>query len=650
MKRLPKQKMMANEIQIEILPLQVEEIETIEVRDKLTVSQCAEQRRILSKKESRYDGPWSNSLCPYIIEIQDSLSDLYTREVWVQKGAQSAGTEIGHNWTQQTVEEDPAPMMIIMPDEATAKKEFRTRIKPMFESTPSLLKHLKDGNIRNLNIGQETELDRMFLFMGWAGSAVSMSSTPIQKIIIEEAAKCQMAVGWEANAYELLRDRQKTFSDISKLYANSTPILEGDLFDKEMKDTDRRQYWLKCPFCRQYHISNQEYMKMDHNSVNHLYPANHYNDPQCSRYICPKCGKVWDDWKRWQAVQNGIWAPFDCKVEDGKITGRVFSNPHRGYYISQFMIYPGFLTLNKIAYQKALATAAGKTGDKGKLQNYVNSWLGENWIEKEKETAADRLIPHIGSHKVETIPDGVQMITIGIDVQMDHIWFEAVGWGYRSEVWSIEEGRIETGDTRQLSNWGPVEELLQKNWHFADDDKKTLSMVLGGIDCGEWQDVVFDFCLKMQKMGIPVVPMKGSGTGKYDIFTTAPVLNKSLLRYDLNVNNIKDRLYRLLYETADSGPGFWHLHAGTSQEVLEHLSSEQQVPEKMSIRKTKLVWLPKAEHKPNHLWDAAVYATAAAEIAGVRMLQALVPSAPNIPVEKKKRGTGFLDNLPDLNR
>ena len=292
---------------LEITPYALfqEEIETIEVRDKLTVSQWAESRRILSRKESRYEGPWSHSICPYLVEIMDCLSDMHTREVWLKKCAQSAGTEAGHNWLGQTVDEDPAPFLYIMPDEALAKKEFRTRIKPMFESSPTLTKHLKNGDIQNLNIGQETELDRMFLYMGWAGSAVSMSSTPVRKIIIDEAAKCQMDIGDEANPYDLLRDRQKTFSDISKLFAPSTSILEGDEFDLEYGGTDMRSYWLKCPYCNQFHIARHEYLQFDKNSVGHLLPAVHYQeDDKCSRYICPKCEKIWDDWKRWQAVQG----------------------------------------------------------------------------------------------------------------------------------------------------------------------------------------------------------------------------------------------------------------------------------------------------------------------------------------------------------
>lgn len=618
----------------DILQLQPEEIETIEIRDKLTVSQWAQQRRIMSKKESRYDGPWSNALCPYLIEPMDSLSDNHTREVWMFKCAQSAGTEAGHNWLGQTVEEDPAPFLYIMPDENLAKKEFRTRIKPMFESTPSLRKHLRNCDIRNLYVGQETELDRMFLYMGWAGSAVSMASTPIQKIVIDEAAKCQMNIGSEANPYDLLRDRQKTFSDISKLYAPSTPILEGDAFDVEHKQTDQREYWLKCPYCGQYHIGKHEYLQFDKNSAGHLLPAAHYKeDSKCSRYICPQCEKIWDDWKRWQAVQNGIWCPIECKVNsEGKIEGKVFSNPLRGYRITSFMIYPGFVTIATMAFTWAKAQHALKAGDKKPLQNYINSWLGENWVEKEKETAADRLTTHISTHPKAAVPDGVQMITIGIDVQMDHVWFVAAGWGYRSEVWTIEEGRIETGDVRQLANWKAVEELIIKNWHLINDDKQTMAARMVAIDCGNWQEQVLDFCFKMQRMGLAVIPTKGATTGRYEIFTTAKVKGGVMLRYDLNVNNIKNRLYRFLYETQDSGPGFWHLHADTTQEIREHLSSEHQVPEKISLRNTQLVWKLKTEHKPNHLWDAAVYATAAAEIAGVQRLQ-----DPNRTVKKENR-------------
>jgi phage terminase large subunit GpA-like protein len=613
---------MMAEICFDILPLQAEEIETIEVRDKLTVSQWAEQRRIMSKKESRYDGPWSNSICPYLVEIMDSLSDLNTREVWHQKCAQSAGTEAGNNWVGQTVDEEPAPMSVIGPDENMVKKDFRTRMKPMFESTPSLRRHLKNGDIRNLLVGQETELDRMFLYMGWAGSPISMSSTPVQKIIIEEAAKCQHNFGTEATPFSLLRDRQKTFHDISKLYANSTPQIAGDMFDIEMLATDMRRHWVKCPFCGQFHIPNMEYLQMDKNSVGHLLPAFHYNDPKCSRYICPMCEKVWDDWKRWQAVQNGKWCPQDCRVNsDGKIEGKVFSNPKRGYYTTTFMIYPGFLTLSSIAHEWAAAQNALKSGNKGPLQNFINSWLGENWIEKEKETAADRLVPHIGTYKKETVPDGVQIITIGIDQQMDHVWYIVAGWGYRCEIWTIEEGRLETGDVRQLANWEMVEDLICKNWHLAGDDKQTKSAVLTAIDCGDQQEAVFDFCMKCQKQGLAAIPVKGSGLGKFDIYRPVKVRNDKLVRYDLNVNNIKNKLFRFMYETTDSGPSFWHLHSETSAEVREHLASEHLVPEKASLRKTNLVWQPKADHKPNHLWDAAVYATAAAEIAGVHLLR-----------------------------
>jgi phage terminase large subunit GpA-like protein len=624
------------------LAIMPEEREYIEPRDKLSVSQCAEQRRILSKKESRYAGPWSNNLCPYLVEPMDCLSDSQTREMWMEKCSQSAGTECGHNFLLYTVEEDPSPLLWLDPDEDLCKKQFRTRIKPMFEATPSLLKHLR-GNIRNLNVGQETELDNMFLYMGWAGSAVSLSSTPIQKMVLDEAAKFPTEVGREAGPYDLARERMKTFSDISKLFAPSTPILAGDMFDREYQNTDQREYWLKCPLCGQYHIGKFEYIQFDKNSLGHLLPPEHYNDPNCSRYICPNCEKKWDEWNRWQAVTAGIWAPQDCKVEDGKIIGKVFHNPLRGYRISCFMIYPGFINVANIAAKWAKADVAWKSGDKKPRQNFINSWLGECWVEKEKETDTAKLMTHISTHEAGEIPAGVQMLTCGIDVQMDHVWYAVDGWGFRSEVWSIEEGRIETGDVRQLQNYGLIEQLLYRVWN------QNLPLSLTGIDCGDWQDQIFDFCAKMQRQGVPIIPVKGSGTGKFDIYTTSKVLGGSLLRYDLNVNNIKNRLYRLMYETSDSGPGYMHLHKDTSPEVLEHLTSEHQVPKKVSLRREVLEWQPKTQHKPNHLWDCHVYAAAAAEIAGVRMLRAIEPAVPNLPNQVSNNRKGFLSGLPNIN-
>lgn len=612
------------------LDIQPEESRMIAPRDRITVSQHAERTRILGGKESKYPGPYSNELTPFLVEIQDSLCDATTREEWVSKCTQSGVSLAALNWLKYLIEINPGPTSLIFPDEKMTKKRLRTSIKWMFQSNPSLLKFLKTGDIRDLNTGQENDLTSMCLYIAWAGSAVALSGDALMNIILDEAAKHLSQVGHEAGSIALARDRLTTFSDVSKLFGLSSPILVGDMFDREYKNTDQREWWIKCPFCGQRHIPRWEYVKLDRNSAGKFLAPEDYLSGECARYICPQCERKWDEWNRWAAVSTGKWAPRDCKVDpDGKIIGKVFSNPMRGHHISALMLYPGFLTISVLAAEWAKADMAWKAGDKGPKQNFFNSRMGEGFEEREKETDEEKIMLHIGSYEPDIVPHGCQMLTCGIDVQMDHVWFAVDGYGYLSEAWSISEGRIETGDIRQLANWGPVEEFLHKVWPLADDNEKQLACTLTGIDCGNWQDVVIDFCRKMQRQGLPVVPTKGSGTGRYDIYTASKIAGGTMIRYDLNVNNIKNGLYRLLYESQDPGPGYMHLHKNTSPEVIGHLSSEHQTPKKISFRNTILVWKLKTEYKANHLWDAKVIARAMAEIAGVRMLR-----DPNQPVKK----------------
>ena len=62
---------------------------------------------------------------------------------------------------------------------------------------------------------------------------------------------------------------------------------------------------------------------------------------------------------------------------------------------------------------------------------------------------------------------------------------------------------------------------------------------------------------------------------KQTVYRRSPI-DAHLARYHLNVNSIKDRLFRLLFETADPGPGYFHLPRDTSDEVKAHLTSEEQ--------------------------------------------------------------------------
>ena len=617
------------------LPLQPEEHELLMPREKRSVAEWAEAERILSAKTTNYAGKWSHDYVPWAIEIMEALSDVGTREVWEMKCVQSAGTEFGLNFLGQSIDEDPAPFGIFMPTEKDAGRRVNTRIRPLFESTHSLQKHLPGGSLDAINIGKETILDHMIMYIGWMGSAAAMADNPICKIFVDEIGKVPAKTGKEADAINLLRDRQTTFPTRSKLFGPSTPVVENDLLDREYNTGDQRKNWVKCPYCNQRHITKWRYVDLDKDSVRHLLTPTDYLSGQCARYVCPHCEKRWSEHDRWAAVTAGRWAPRDCSVDpSGRIIGKVFSNPRRSYHVPSFLMYPGFMTMSKLAFEWAEAQVHKKAGDIGPLQNFINSRLAEPFEEREKETQTSSLTTHIGTHEPQKIPAGVQLITVGIDVQMDHVWAVVDGWGWMSEAWSIFETRIETGDTLELTNLDKVIEFLLMEWPLIDDPDTRLMMSKAAIDCNYRTDTIYDFCNKCQKLGIDLVPVRGDSSVSSKTYRAVKIAGGTMTRYDLNVDKIKDRVYRGLYESKVAGGGFFHLHKETTEDVLEQLASEEEriIRHGRGFKKT---WGQKDRHKPNHLWDCRVYSTFAAELAGAYALRD--PSRPKKRIKLSER-------------
>jgi phage terminase large subunit GpA-like protein len=581
----------------------------------------------------------------------EKLSEPGTKQVTVMACVQSSKTEIGLNFLGWIIEEAPGPALIVMPREDDTNRRINTRIKPMFQSSKFLLAHLPMGKLENINIGKETVLDNMILFIGWAGSAAALADNPVCYVWLDEVGKFPARTGREADPVSLAKDRQTTFFTRSKLYCDSTPVKQNDLIDREYKAGDEEDLWFKCPFCDEFHLPDWfENVKLDHSKEGHLLNPDEYEAGGHARYVCPACKKSWTEKDRWQAVTDGIWAPEGCTVErGGKIAGNVPVTTHYSFRVHAMMLYPGFQTIDHLAVKWAAAILAKKTGDVGPLQDFYNSYLARPFEEREKETAESVLVKHVGTYKSGTVPAGVQMLTAGFDVQLDHIWFIVDGWGFMSEAWLIAAGRLETGDTSLLENYRLVEKMLAAPWPLEADEKTVGVIYKAAIDCNYRPDVVKDLCVRHNDV---LMPVRGDDSVRSRVFRasretiTVGQYRINLIRYDLNTNTIKDRLYRLLYETDTPGAGYMHLHADTTDETYEQLASEEQ----RKIRSGShydTIWVRKGS-RPNHLWDCSVYSAFAAELAGSRFLQDPAMIKPKPKIKAEPRHEGFLDNLPKL--
>ena len=222
-----------------------------------------------------------------------------------------------------------------------------------------------------------------------------------------------------------------------------------------------------------------------------------------------------------------------------------------------------------------------------------------------------------------------------------------MGWGYLSEAWSIFEGRLETGDTKELENLEVLRRFLKTTWISAVDLDLKFFIYKSAIDTGYRPEVAKDFCSQCKEFD--VIPVRGDLSVRTRPFRAVKIAGGTMIRYDLNVNDYKSRLYRLLFESAVPGPGYWHLNADTTDETLSHLTAEEQrMIHSHRRQRYELLWVLKKEHMANHIWDCKVYSSFAAEMIGAHSLPSLEETKPQRPKKKRSGRSGWLDDLPVL--
>ncbi len=628
------------------LPTQPEVLDAWISHDVMSLADWAEDRYILPEETAEHSGPWSNDYVPFMLEPMRWLSDMATREVTVCACSQAAKTELSNILIGRTVDVAPAPTLIVMPRENDTNRRIATRLRPMFKSTPSLLHHL--GKLENLNIGKETILDNMILYIAWSNSPAALADNPVCHVILDEVGKYPPATGKEADPINLAKKRQRTYRPRSKLLVMSSPVGEGDIFDAEFQKGDKNEWHAKCPFCGVYHIMKWANVELDKDDAGNLLDAETYRTMEHARYVCPACKKPWDEYQRWDAVSSGRYAPAGCSVDpSGLIVGNVPVTTHHSCRITALMLHPVFQTIDDLAGDWADAIKAKKMANIKPLQDFINSQLAEPWKETEKATSRKQLQSHIGTYRKGTVPAGVQLLSCGVDIQIDHVWVTVDGWGYLSEAWSIFEGRLETGDTSELENLEVLRRFLKTPWISPDNPDIPFFIYRTAIDVGYRPEVIKDFCRQCTELYL--IQVRGDDSVRTRPFRATKIAGGTMIRYDLNVSEYKNRLYRLLFDSAIPGPGYWHLNADTTDEILNHLTAEEQRPVRTRRKQRyELVWVLKKEHLPNHIWDAKVYSSLAAELSGAHSLQSLEEQKPKRPEKKRSGRSGFLDDLPSL--
>ncbi|MBX9757222.1 MAG: phage terminase large subunit family protein [Beijerinckiaceae bacterium] len=585
---------------------------------KLTISAWADRFRRLSSEASAEPGAWNTNRAAYQRGIMDALSETGVERIVLMTSAQVGKTEVLNNVLGFHIHQDPAPILVLQPTLEMAETWSKDRLAPMLRDTPALSGLVADPRSRDSgNTITHKRFNGGHLTAVGANSAAGLASRPIRIVLADEVDRYPPSAGTEGDPLSLAVKRTTTFWN-RRIVMCSTPTVKGfSRIEAEWERSDQRRYFVSCPHC-----AHEQHLVW----ANVRWPE---GKPEEACYHCEDCGAGWTDAERRAAIRWGKWI---ATAPGARIVG---------FHLNE--LYSPWSTCADVALAFLVAKRSPQT-----LKTWINTSLGETW-----EEDAERLDSHsIMARREEwddLVPDGVLVVTCGVDVQDDRLEVERVGWGADEESWSIEH-RILYGDPSSPDLWAQLDEyLLTKS---IRKDGTELFVAAACVDSGgHHTQAVYRFVKDRFRRRVYAIKGVG-GPGKPVWPKRASKNNKQRVNLFLvGVDAAKDAVYARLH-IDDPGPGYCHFPkkdpGGRARDVAYF---EQLTAEVVQTKYSKKTGFPERVYvlpggKRNEALDLRVYAYAALLALNVRW-GVLLAANQNRPAPRRQSPAAIAEAAPE---
>ncbi len=579
-------------------------------RKRLTVSQWADENRVLTSKASSEPGPWRTARVPFAREIMDALSITSpVRSVTLMKASQVSGTEIGLNWCGYVMDHCPASMLVVVPTLDVRERWVKQRLDPMLEATPALA-GLLDSRRRRTRANSEGIKDYAggILIIGGANSPASLAAMPIKYVLNDEIDRFPWEVGSEGDPLELIRKRQQTFLRRKELNISSPTIKGASRIDELYEAGDQRRYHVPCPHCGE--------LLVLHWSVNPDEPqhgALRWSiDPRTRlpvnvAYICGHCGAEIEEHHKPQMLAAGRWIP------------RHPERSNRSYHINGLYAPLGL----GLRWHEMVDKWLKAQSDITKLKAFINTDLGEPWEDRSRDIRPHALMDRAEAYALREIPPGCLVLTCGVDVQGDRLEFLVVGWGRHWVSWVIDDMILPGDPVRLLEQAargeGPVVDYLKRP--FANSYGKEMLIEATAIDTGgHCTHEVYNFVrtrpvrrlMAVKGANVPNKPILSGRPQAQDVNWRGKVIKRGVMLWMVGTDTAKHALFDRLGGDTKLEPHERKVHFSRDlqPEFYDQLTAEAFDPEKSR-------WV-KRRGRRNEALDKWVYAAAASHHPEIR--------------------------------
>jgi len=572
---------------------------------RLTGSEWADQHGYTELGEK-----WDTARVPFLREIMDAISDRTVREVVVMKPSRVGytigilGQRVGY-----VIDHDPAPILIVQPTVDDAKDWSQKQLTPMLDATPVLRERVKEKRSRDSG---NTILDKLFpggsITIRGAHSPKGLRRTTARDVILDEVDGFEMSSGSndnrEGDPVMLAVRACRTFPD-RKVVMGSTPkLLHSSRILKALKASDWREYHVVCPHCSEYQVLKWGGPDVKHGikwarkvtcrSCGHEPPAPTEKCAACNsaewdvehlyataHYVCEHCGDTIEEFDKPDLLASGRWVP--------KYPGRAA----RGFAISGLMS-----PFEGASWSEMVRVFLESKDDPAMLQVWVNQWLGEPFEERGEKvdatTIEGRAVIYTGvGGEIVEVPDGVGVLTAGVDVQGDRLEMLVRGYGGSRTSWDIFHERI-YGLPHHGDTWGRLDFLLARTFRHASGRPMRIqaTMIDSGGVAGTTQ-AVYAFVQPRQARNIWAAKGDKGAAGAPAVTGATRKTTGKVILHTLGTYTLKSDLFSRLKVQRPGLPGYVYLRKpdsdlcnGFDAEYFAQFGAEQKQPVRVTGSRT----------------------------------------------------------------
>lgn len=566
--------------------------------ENLTVAEWADKNRRLSSESSAEVGKWRTSRTPYMFDILNSFTDPKVEHIVVVAASQVGKSEVINNMIGYCIDQDPGPILFVQPTIDDAKKYSEMRIAPMIRETKCLKAKVADPKTRDAaNTKRQKAFPGGVLVLTGSNVPHDLCSMPIRYLFGDERDRWAKSAGSEGDPWELATARLRTFYN-RKMVEVSTPTIKGaSAIDNSYHLGTMERWKTQCPHCGKFNEIKFNDIHFD-KDVQENGNDKIFNVKEIW-YGCPECGGASDE--NTIKAQPARW---EAEAPEAKALHKT-----RSFWLTAWV--SPWATWKSIILQFLQAE-----NDSAKMQVVYNTQFGQLWELRGAMDSEEDVLARREDYEAE-VPDGVLVLTCGVDTQDDRLEFEVVGHGRFGETWGIKHGVIPgRPDTDDV--WERLDEIINRQYTFKNGVPLKISLTFVD-EGGHYTQEVRQRCL--ERMGKRVFAIKGVAGNRDIPYTSPPKKMKIVVEgrvigsvwiYEIGVNAGKQKIVDNL-RVKSPGPKFCHFprRDDYGKNYFKQLMSEHLVYR--TDLKNPWQWEKIPGHERNEAFDIRNYNLAACQ-------------------------------------